>query len=150
MSAISAAGADLRGLAMEGVDLSFASLAGADVRGASLVGARLVGTDVDGAYFAGTELAAVRLFNTFLDATADLSVPPGRAYGPPLHLPGADLSGRWDIGFISLHPGSDLDGIRVADGAAMTLEPPGLIGGEPPRGDNRGRRRRRCTGAGTR
>jgi uncharacterized protein YjbI with pentapeptide repeats len=128
MSAISAAGADLRGLAMEGVDLSFASLAGADVRGASLVGARLVGTDVDGAYFAGTDLAAVRLFNTFLDATADLSVPPGRAYGPPLHLPGADLSGRWDIGFISLHPGSDLDGIRVADGAAMTLEPPGLIG----------------------
>ena len=128
LSAATAAGADLRGLTMDGVDLSFATLTGADLRGASLVGARLVGTDVAGAYFSGADLAAVRLFNTHLDTTADLAPPPGQTYGPPLHLPGADLSGRWDIGFISLHPGSDLDGIFVGDGAAMTLEPAGLIG----------------------
>ena len=128
LSAATAAGADLRGLAMEGVDLSFATLTEADLRGASLVGARLVGTDVTGAYLSGADLSAVRLFNTHLDTTADLAPPPGHTYGPPLHLPGADLSGRWDIGFISLHPGSDLDGVFVGDGAAMTLEPAGLIG----------------------
>jgi uncharacterized protein YjbI with pentapeptide repeats len=128
LSAASAAGVNLRGVALDAADLSFADLSGADLRGARLTGARLFGTDVTGAYLAGAELTSVRLFNTHLDDTADLAPAPGSAYGPPLHLAGADLSGRWDIGFLSRHPGSDLDGVVVGGGAAMTVEPAGLIG----------------------
>lgn len=128
LSASSAAGADLRGLDLSGVDLSFADLSGADLRGTQLTGARLFGTDVTAAYLAGADLTSVRLFNTELDETADLGPPPGRTFGPPLHLAGADLSGRWDVGFVSLHPGSDLDGVTIGEGAAMTLAPAGLIG----------------------
>jgi uncharacterized protein YjbI with pentapeptide repeats len=128
LSAVSAAGVDLRGLALDAADLSFADLSGADLRGSQLTGARLFGTEVTGAYLAGADLTSVRLFNTHLDDTADLAPPPGRAFGPPLHLPGADLSGRWDVGFLSLHPGSDLDGVTLGDGAALTVEPAGLIG----------------------
>lgn len=128
LSAASAAGVNLRGVALDAADLSFADFSGADLRGTQLTGTRLFGTDVTGAYLAGADLTSVRLFNTHLDDTADLAPPPGHTYGPPLHLPGADLSGRWDVGFLSLHPGSDLDGITLGGGAAMTVTPAGLIG----------------------
>ncbi|MCK6573092.1 pentapeptide repeat-containing protein [Myxococcota bacterium] len=128
LSAASAVGARLRAITLDGADLGFAVLSGADLRGASLVGARLVGTNVTGAFLSGADLSGVRLLNTDLDSTADVSPPAGEPYGPALHLPGADLSGRWDVGFIARHPGSNLDGAVIGGGASLTVPPVGLIG----------------------
>jgi uncharacterized protein YjbI with pentapeptide repeats len=128
LSAASAVGARLRAIPLDGADLGFAVLSGADLRGASLVGARLVGTNVSDAFLSGADLSGVRLLNTDLDTTADLSPAAGELYGPALHLPGADLSGRWDVGFIARHPGSNLDGAVIGEGAALTVPPVGLIG----------------------